>query len=153
MIITFDHWLNARSGGSMSWDDYLRDRWSRGPGGPLPDRPPDDQLLHRLAFVDEGRWLVSCSCNAAAYVTPNEPYHICAVCGVVPWSIVDFPPDKADIEAVLELRPERANRNWYPEGALTVHAGETLDDLIAENRANGVDVPDHLEGRPARNGG
>ena len=153
MIITFDHWLNARSGREMTWDQYLRDRWSRGPGGPLPDRPPDDELGHRAAFVDEGRWLVSCVCRSAAYVTPNQPYHICAVCGVEPWVMVDFPADKDDIEAVLDLRPYRANQNWYAEGALDVHPAETLDDLLRENKKNGVDIPRHLERRPARNGG
>ena len=153
MIITFDEWLNGRTGGELTCADYLRDRWSRGPGGALPERPPDDQLEHRKAFIDEGRWLVSCVCNSAAYVTPSHPYFLCAVCGARDWYIVDFPPDRAAIEAVLELRPERANQNWYPEGALPVQAGETLDDLIAENRAHGVDVPYYLEGRPARNGG
>ena len=153
MITTFDEWLNARTGGGMTWGEYLRDRWSRGPGGELPERAEDEQLEHRKAFIDEGRWLVSCTCNAAAYVAPANPYFICAVCGARKWWIVDFPGDKVDVEAVLELRPERANQSWYPEGALPVHAGETLDDLIEENRANGVDVPDYLDRRPARNGG
>ncbi len=47
MIIDFDTWLNARSGEGISWGDYMRDRWSRGPGGPLPERPPDDELQHQ----------------------------------------------------------------------------------------------------------
>jgi hypothetical protein len=152
MIIDFDTWLNARTGGAFTLPEYLRDRWSRGPGGELPKRPADEQLEHRKAFIDEGRWLVSCACNSAAYVTPSAPYFICAVCGRRDWYLVYFPADKADIEAVLELRPERANQNWYPEGALAVHAGETLNDLIEENRAHGVDVPDHLEGRAVSNG-
>lgn len=147
MIITFDHWLNNRTGGTMSWGGYLSDRWARMRGSQLPERPPDEDLGHVPAFIDEGRWLVSCSCNSASYVAPENPYHICADCGLEPWKVVDFPADKDDIEAVLDLRPFRANQNWYPDGALAIHPAETLDDLIQENRDNGVDVPDHLDGR------
>ena len=151
MIITFDHWLNDRTLGSMSWASYIRDSWARRRGSQLPERAADDDLGHVPAFIDEGRWLVSCTCNAAAYVTPNDPYHICSECGREPWLIVDFPSDKDDTEAVLELRPYRATQNWYPAGALDhVHPGdETLEDLIQENRDHGVDVPDHLDGRAA----
>jgi len=44
--------------------------------------------------------------------------------------VVEFPEDRATIEAILLLRPNPANRNWLP--------GETLADLVLENVVHGI---------------
>lgn len=58
----------------------------------------------------------------------------------------EYPAEKAQIEAVLRARPAARNMNWYHEAhPLLLAKGmdrETVDDLIAENTANGVDMTD-----------
>lgn len=44
-----------------------------------------------------------------------------------------YPAERAQIEAVLNLRPIRSTRNWEPN--------ETLADLIAQNIEHGDPVP------------
>lgn len=56
---------------------------------------------------------------------------------------IEWPPNLADITAVLMLRPVPQTRNWYPSGHETavrhrVEHGQSVDDLLAENAAHGV---------------
>ena len=64
-------------------------------------------------------------------------HHVCYSCwgnGETPvLRAVAWPADKVAIEAVLLARPRYINRNWK--------VGETLAELQAENRENGVPVP------------
>lgn len=94
------------------------------------------------AEVNHGRWIVACAasdCYAALRVTGTE-----AECDCKDEQICDHPqipcgerfkvdlPDKADeIEQVLNLRPQRRNRNW---------TSETLAELKSENVTHGVRV-------------
>jgi|SRR5690242_5455827 len=55
-----------------------------------------------------------------------------------------FPAERAQIEAVLRMRPSPVNMNWYPPGhsANRRHGFEeqTVGDLIKENHEHGVDM-------------
>lgn len=93
------------------------------------------------AEVNHGRWVARCPfCASAQVVSPAGPRFLCAGaegCANGPargaFVPVVFPPDdvRARIEAVLLVRPDRANRNWMP--------GETVADLIEENAEHGLD--------------
>lgn len=50
---------------------------------------------------------------------------------------VDWPPEVAEIEALVMCRPSPVTRNWQP--------GETLHDLLKENLAHGLIPNDELE--------
>lgn len=90
------------------------------------------------AFVNHGRWLVSCPCNSAAVVAYPLAGFLCIECGnqyadgkPLP---IEWPPATtvAAIEALLAARPFPTNRNWTP--------GEAIGDLLAENIAHGIDA-------------
>jgi hypothetical protein len=46
------------------------------------------------------------------------------------WRPVTLPSDVEAIEGALVVRPDRSTRNWQP--------GETVDDLLRENREHGI---------------
>jgi hypothetical protein len=46
----------------------------------------------------------------------------------------EYPPERAQIEQILRLRPLRQNMNWEP--------GESLEDLRAQNLEHGDPVPE-----------
>lgn len=97
------------------------------------------------AFVNDGRWLVFCAdpnCAQAErdwgglrFKKDGTPYGIvgnisfCGNCRLL--SDVSFPADRDRITEVLSARPVPETRNWMP--------GETVEDLIEENAAHGVD--------------
>ena len=88
-----------------------------------------------LARVRQGRWIGLCECGGAERVDPGERTFYCFGCGnedargdLRP---VVFPHDYPDIEAALSVRPYPINRNWEP--------GETVGDLLEENREHGLD--------------
>lgn len=113
------------------------------------------------ARIDWGRWLVDCPCGGAALVTAEEPFTYCTNCGngyVGGEALtVVFPPDRAEIEAELLLRPMYEvvgapptqaalmskpqvfglERGWKP--------GETVKDLQEQResltRKEGVSLP------------
>ncbi len=93
------------------------------------------------ARVNHGRWIADCpatDCYAALRVHGETAVCDCRddnVCDhpAIPHDLVvmvEWPPDADEITRILDLRPKRANRNWYP--------GETLADVKAENVSNGV---------------
>lgn len=88
------------------------------------------------AFISHGRWVVGClDCSSAELACLTDPRFMCAECANVGndhlFRRVIFPPNRAEIEAALLLRPV-ANRNWMPP--------ETLEDLLAENAEHHLGV-------------
>ena len=93
------------------------------------------------ARVNHGRWIVDCpatDCYAALRATGDTALCDCrdeSVCDhpEIPHDLVflvEWPADADEITRILDLRPTRPNRNWWP--------GETLEALKAENVTNGV---------------
>lgn len=88
----------------------------------------------KVAYVNDGSWVVDCSCGAGNATDPEWGIALCFGCGAV-HEHVEFPDEVAEIEATLLARPRTANRNWHPS--------ESVEDLEAENEARGL---------PARSG-
>ncbi len=85
------------------------------------------------AVVNWSRWIARCPapyCRGAADLTYGQPRMVC----VEPWcgaeSAVVWPPNVADIEYLLAVRPDPITRNWEP--------GETVHALLAENVEHGL---------------
>lgn len=83
------------------------------------------------ARANWGRWIVDCSstaCTSALAVEPGTREMRCWDCG---WAtdLILWPADTDSIETILAMRPDEKTRNW---------AGETLEDLLAENLAHGI---------------
>lgn len=107
----------------------------------LKGRWPDgvhDQLVGR-AYVNHGRWCVDCphGCGSAQYASRTDRRFFCVDCsnrGDGRWVPVVWPSDLeiSTIEAVLSARPDPRSQNWRP--------GELIQDLIAENKAAGLEV-------------
>ncbi len=94
------------------------------------------------AYYNHGRWVVHCpaaDCLAASkagadLVCVCRDEMVCdhpqIPCGaIIP---VEMPDDAEAITRLLDLRPKRGNRNWFP--------GETVDDLKTENVTHGVRI-------------
>ena len=79
------------------------------------------------ARIEGGFWISDCECKAGNAVHPEWPRARCFACGAV--HLVKFPKAQNEIEALLLARPQTA-RYWAP--------GETVSDLRAENKRNGV---------------
>ncbi len=60
----------------------------------------------------------------------------------------EYPAERVQIEAVMRERPTAQNMNWYYEGHPYMLANgmekQTVEDLIAENEGNGVDMKDFV---------
>jgi len=112
------------------------------------------------ARINAGRWQGLCpDCGGGEYLSVDEPVFWCCSCGNVsnghrPRPVI-FPAaeEREFIEAVLlerrgpVLPGGGSPRNWEP--------GEGLEQLVAENVARGVRVPDRVGARIAfrRRGG
>ena len=101
--------------------------------------PADENVLGEvLAFVNHGRWMVECEvCVTAVLVDPNDLLFYCPGCATNgSWKRIVMPDERPEIERLLLLRPgwqgNAPNRNWLPS--------ETVQDVIADNLANGVGV-------------
>ena len=86
------------------------------------------------AFVNAGRWIVKCECGGAEEAW-EEKLFFCFSClnnghghKLRP---VEFPEQRAEIEALLARRP-LMNRNWNP--------GETVKDLKRENKEHKAEL-------------
>jgi hypothetical protein len=118
-------------------------------------------IAHRArAYVYSGDWVADCprACgnvehlyarsnprNPASPRVAQLPGFRCSYCKFGDTDIVpiDWPPNMADIAAVLVLRPIPHTRNWYPKDHDTavkfnIPHGQTVDDLRAENAEHGV---------------
>lgn len=78
------------------------------------------------AYVNHGRWVVDCKCNGAGLTSPDFGMTCCFDCGRV-YIAVNFPNNRKQIERVLLLRKDTANRNWSH--------GETVEYLSIESEA------------------
>lgn len=96
----------------------------------------------RVAYIDLGRWLIFCPCNAGNATGPDEPVAFCFRCGARHTNIV-FPEDWRAIEAALLARPRVEHRNYHPRPIARLlegpdAAGDTLGTLRIENDELGV---------------
>lgn len=112
------------------------------------------------AYVYAGDWVADCprACGNVEHLytratrNPNGPRIVqlpsfyCSYCKLGDTDIVpiDWPPNMAEITAVLILRPIPHTRNWYPhehETALKcrIPHGQSIAELRAENAEH--DVP------------
>lgn len=111
--------------------------------------PPLDRVADLpplAACISAGYWIAVCPCGADGVPAPggvvwlDRPLIWCIRCENASaggdWRRVAGPAaeDRAAIEAVLICRPDPLTRNWAP--------GESVADLIAENVAHGVPVPE-----------
>ena len=100
-------------------------------GGPLPLLESQDSVPAR---INHGRWIVDCECRGAQLVYFSDLRTWCPRCGNVAsggaWRQVAIPSNWRDIEQILNLRPELANRNWQP--------GETVEMLRNENSTHNL---------------
>ena len=85
-----------------------------------------------VAFVNYGRWVVTCpDCNNGIYTHPDRGAWCCN-CGNTQLDgmqrPVTWPAERDEIEAILASRPQ-ANQHWTTE---------TLAELLAENADHGV---------------
>lgn len=86
------------------------------------------------AWIGRSFWRVDCPyCREAVVAEPGQPF-FCPNClmvsnGGMAMEVI-FPPERADIERLLLLRPIPENRNWLP--------GESVGHLIIENIEHGI---------------
>lgn len=87
-------------------------------------------VLTVRAYVNHGRWVAECPLEDGYYAVAAKPGRgfTCACHGRE--YVIAFPPEFAEIEAVLGRRPALRNRNWTPD--------ETVADLERENAAHGI---------------
>ena len=123
-MITANQWFK------ISWDAFRRSRISKAMAQRAIIENPTTTLVGSplKAYVNQGRWLVSCECGGAEYAW-EEGIFMCQSC----WNgnhkhyyrASVFPNERKQIETLLEKRPLQ-NRNWEPN--------ETLTDLRRENK-------------------
>src|SRR5688572_26347663 len=65
------------------------------------------------ARIDANRWLVDCDCGGAAAASPEWPESRCFGCGRI-YTHVEFPENRASIEAELEKQSYEPMREWNP---------------------------------------
>ena len=99
----------------------------------MPDWRVDGPAV--AAYVIRGNWVADCPfCRETIVVEPGQPF-TCPNCTMAENGgkarPLAMPEQRAEIEAALLQRPVPDNRNWL--------VGETVEDLVRENRAHGVD--------------
>lgn len=125
------HLLGA-TGADALHDMRVVHGWVKGEPNPaLPKRPTKtlpSKKAHVWAFVEHGRWLVSCPwCPNAQFAPLNDPRFYCVECrnaqagGEYITVLVPTPAEVAQIEKLLERVWHVGYRNWY--------ANETVDVL------------------------
>lgn len=95
-------------------------------------------------YVNHGRVIADCPyphCANAEKIDPGQTLFGCSNCRQV--AHIEWPPNLAEILAVLGLRPVPQTRNWFPPGhELALRAGcpdgQTVPDLVAENWEYGI---------------
>jgi len=108
--------------------------WPAHRAGPYREPGPPWRGVRARAELNHGRWIVSCPyCPGAMPASEADHRTLCLDClhegtsASGRWIPVDWPRDRAAIEAAVAGRPAE-NRNWSP--------GETAAHLRAENRAH-----------------
>ena len=85
-------------------------------------------------YITAGMWQICCAtpgCGNCPSVSSDWRLACCWDCGAV-YEGLDMPADAERAVEVLLCRPVVASRNW---------TGESVDDLVNENRAHGDPVP------------
>lgn len=110
-----------------------------------------------VAYVNEGRWVADCpseGCHGAMLLLGDRRAgFLCGSCFNAEvghrYRPVQWPEERPDIEAVLAERPVPGTRNWTPAArpGWSRGRGETVADLVAENEAHGLHVPEHVAAR------
>jgi hypothetical protein len=99
------------------------------------------------AWIDFSRWLASCECGSASYVTDKDKFFYCPTCGNSNTQgkarAVIFPDNKKDIEAELLRRNVRTSPGFYgTHAAISAKGilprswspGETIQNLIDQRK-------------------
>jgi hypothetical protein len=112
--------------------------WTRHRYGQAPFEPQGFAVGVSLpAEVIEGQWIVRCPCRNAQLTSRTDKRFFCVTClnadNGGQWVKVTWPRQTEDGEAVLLARPFFQQRNWL--------AGETVADLVQQNRDHGDPVP------------
>jgi hypothetical protein len=106
----------------------------------LPTETAED-AVPALACVNvlgrNARWIATCpDCGGAEYVWMDDPRFYCVSCRNASidglWRPLRVPAEREAIEAALMARPDPTTRHWLP--------GESVDDLLDENREHGIEV-------------
>jgi|TARA_Y100000310_G_scaffold327860_1_gene394861 hypothetical protein len=124
MIVTGNTFNSKHKG----WDDYRAQNIvpALNKAG-LEEQGVDEDSPPMEAYVNHGRWIVKCECHGAEKVW-EEGLVMCLSCLNASHShkyrLVKFPPQRNEIEVVLEKR-RLPNRNWLP--------GETVEFLKEDN--------------------
>lgn len=93
-----------------------------------------------LVYINHGRVIVDCpyGCGNAYLYLPGQTSRMCDGPGGCSYEFATVPPSNL-VELVHELarRPQKANRNWFPEGhPLAVRGnipmGQSVGDLAVE---------------------
>ena len=116
--------------------------WIRHRNGQPPFEPQGFAVgTSATAEVIKGQWVVRCPCGNAQFTSRAEKRFFCVSClnaeAGGQWIKVTWPRKSEEGEAVLLARPFFDQRNWL--------AGETLADLIAQNREHRHPVPPGVE--------
>jgi hypothetical protein len=128
------------------WQSYFGDRTleqhaEQNPNGMLDHTGPAPGILRKpaaIAYVSGSCWIADCPSGSggAEFVNFDDPRFFCCVCRNADWGNVPLvitlpdPVLRAQIEEVLDKRPDPNTRNWTPD--------ETVADLEAENTAQGI---------------
>lgn len=92
-----------------------------------------------IARVNHGEWTADCPmprCDAALLLTPGAPF-LCPRCfnaaAAYRWRPVQWPAERAEIEATLLRQPLQSLRNWEPG----IEVEDLLEAVEAEVRGEG----------------
>ena len=80
--------------------------------------------------LNHGRWIFDCPNCPQAYSVQSDFPEECENCGTKFNLIVPSDVMANQVTEIVSVRPVE-NQNWYPD--------ETIQDLLAENQAHGMD--------------
>ena len=134
----------AMFGAVLPPDEYLRRFYPQAPIPPLSQTVATARPL--VACVNAGNWIARCDCGGRGVPSPGgivfaeTPLVYCLRClnggtgrGWRPM-LLPLPGLMAEIERVLLCRTSAADQNWEP--------GESIGDLLDQNRAHGDPIPE-----------
>ena len=88
--------------GVRAYRDYLEHFHRSEQGSDLPDVPDEFPDIKAVAQINQGRWLWRCQgCNNGTLLDADTEHSICPRCAFNGWIEVEWPENKAEIEAEL----------------------------------------------------